>query len=94
MFLSSVSSLLKKIVINDTKEETKQEIDVVTDKKTTNLPSWKDNSIWTECALEVDVDAQCKEIQETVTGEFWDSSFIQSLSTPTFSFLHRLPEIH
>ena len=71
MFLTS---LLKKISSGESKptpEIVKPVIEenAVTINSSGNFPSWKDRSVWTtQCRLEPDIQSQCQEIKEIITG--------------------------
>lgn len=54
---------------DDVQANHKENVDTI---KIINLPSWKDNSIWSKSSseLETEVDRQCLEIKEAITGEY------------------------
>lgn len=69
MFLSS---LLKKISSNDSKPiAVEKAVEIKEDsvqKPPVYLPSWKDKSIWPAHQLEANINTQCQEIKDAVTG--------------------------
>jgi hypothetical protein len=73
MFLTS---FLKKISSSESKPPPETVNNVILEKAVTvsspvNLPSWKDRSIWTSsCRQEPNVQNQCQEIKEIITGLF------------------------
>lgn len=70
MFLTS---FLKKISSSENKPQPKKVDNVISEDdvpiSSVNLPSWKDGTVWsTPLRSQQDVNSECREIKETITG--------------------------